>query len=66
MIHSIQKIMNDDPDFQKFCDEWQETVMHGFLPNEMGCAHLWKYYLGLTEKYYYCIKCDEKDYKCEK
>lgn len=25
------------------------------------CNHLWKEYLGFTEKYFYCTKCDKKE-----
>lgn len=25
------------------------------------CYHLWKEYLGFTERYFYCIKCDKKE-----
>jgi hypothetical protein len=26
------------------------------------CAHDWKQYVGLTEVYKFCVKCDEKDF----
>jgi hypothetical protein len=26
-----------------------------------GCFHEWKLYEGFTDRFHYCVKCDEKD-----
>lgn len=28
----------------------------------VGCAHVWKDYMGFTEKYKFCDRCGEKDF----
>lgn len=39
--------------------EWVHTDITGAT---LGCNHEWKEYVGFTQKYNYCIKCDEKNY----
>lgn len=29
-------------------------------PRAVACYHEWKEYIGFTDKYYYCTKCNEK------
>jgi hypothetical protein len=31
-----------------------------FVQSDEGCSHDWKNYLGFTESYEYCAKCNEK------
>jgi len=38
--------------------EW--TDGGGWWSNIAHCWHNWKEYIGFTERYYYCTKCDEK------
>ena len=46
-------------------DDWNEWVTNGIVPTNKeeknkSCYHDWKEYIGFTEKYWYCEKCDAK------
>lgn len=36
-----------------------DTMFEGVI--EIKCSHHWKEYIGFTERYKYCTKCDSKD-----
>lgn len=42
----------------KICDLMWELIPSE--KNEFKCEHNWKNYVGFTESFTYCIKCDEK------
>jgi hypothetical protein len=41
-------------------DEPTVVLPIGYIPDKLTCDHKWELYTGLQDKYYYCIKCDEK------
>lgn len=44
--------------YDYYYDEYQKT--HNNSKTQEACWHTWKEYIGFTEKYKFCTKCDLK------
>ncbi len=49
------------PRYRRVGSEAILSITYPGVKPETGCAHDWKNYLGFTESYKYCTKCNEKD-----
>lgn len=47
-------------DYQKLYSEFEKSLPGYFNIIEEDCVHDYKEYVGLMERYFYCVKCDEK------
>ena len=70
-----------DLDFAKIHQAWMNLVLerYGQFDREYTASwgeppskddgectwHSWQFYEGATEKYWFCTKCDKKDFKAE-
>lgn len=39
---------------------WSVPFGDSFDQDDCGCKHEWKDYIGMTDAFKYCVKCDEK------
>lgn len=50
-------------------DDWYESeewdAFDILFDKKDECNHQWEWYEGITDKYYYCTKCDEKTEEIE-
>jgi hypothetical protein len=50
-------------DYIRWCMPYLDQLDETGRLETKPCSHTWKPYIGLTETFSYCTKCDTKDFK---